>query len=122
MDAFRDDHGRNHAFLYNETARAWTLTPAYDMNPNVATVLIALTWLGSAEIPTRFEQLLALAEHGGIAPREAKTIYAQVESATIDGWRAAATHAAVPENITATWEKEMLSQTRQLRASTHRGQ
>jgi serine/threonine-protein kinase HipA len=111
----RDDHGRNHAFLYDETGRAWTLSPAYDMNPNVATVLIALTWLGSAEIPVRFDQILKLAELGGIDRRAARSIYEQVEEAAIGGWRPAAKHAGVPENITAIWEKEMLFQTRRLR-------
>lgn len=112
----RDDHGRNHAFLYNETDRAWTLSPAYDMNPNVATVLIALTWLGSLSIPARFEQIIKLAEVGGIAPRVAKSIYEEVEAATIGGWRSAAKYAGVPADITAIWEKEMQVQTRQLRA------
>ena len=112
----RDDHGRNHAFLYNETDRAWTLSPAYDMNPNVATVLIALTWLGSPSIPARFEQVIKLAEAGGIAPRAAKSIYEEVEAATIGGWRAAAKYAGVPADITTIWEKEMQAQTRQLRA------
>ncbi|OAM89637.1 type II toxin-antitoxin system HipA family toxin [Termitidicoccus mucosus] len=115
----RDDHGRNHAFLYNEADRIWTLSPAYDMNPNVATVLIALTWLGSAEIPTRFEQILKLAELGGIDRHAAKSIYDQVEAATIGGWREAAKYAGVPENITAIWEKEILFQTHQLRKVAH---
>ncbi len=116
----RDDHGRNHAFLYNETDRTWMLSPAYDMNPNVATVLIALTWLGSVEIPTRFDQILKLAELGGIDRRAAKSIYAQVEDATIGGWRAAAKYAGVPESITGIWEKEMLVQTRRLREDAQR--
>lgn len=116
----RDDHGRNHAFLYNETDRDWALTPAYDMNPNVATVLIALTWLGGAEVPTRFGQILKLAELGGIDQRDARSIYEHVEAATIGGWRDAAKYAGVPENITAIWEREMLFQTRRLREDARR--
>ena len=41
-------NGGNHAFLEDEVDRTWTLSPAYDLNPSVANVLIALTWLGSA--------------------------------------------------------------------------
>ena len=116
----RDDHGRNHAFLYNETERTWTLSPAYDLNPNVANVLIALTWLGSPEIPTRFEQLTRLAEIGGIPARAARTIYEEVEAATLGGWNAAAAYAGVSEKITAIWEKEMSQQTKPLREDARR--
>ena len=31
LAANHDDHGKNHAFLYDESARAWSLTPAYDL-------------------------------------------------------------------------------------------
>ena len=86
----------------------------------MANVLIALTWLGSAEIPTRFEQLTKLAEIGGIAARAAKSIYEEVESATLGGWRAAAAYAGVPKNITGIWEKEMLQQTKLLRGDAQR--
>lgn len=116
----RDDHGRNHAFLYNEADRTWTLSPAYDLNPNVATVLIALTWLGSAEIPARFDQLIKLAEIGGIGARMAKSIYEEVEAATIGGWRAASRYADVPGEISAIWGKEMLQQTKSLRDDARR--
>lgn len=111
----RDDHGRNHAFIYDETNRVWTLSPAYDLNPNVANVLIALTWLGRSEIPTRFAQLAVMAESGGIPARAARTIYEEVEAATLGGWRAAAAYAGVPQEITGIWEKEMIQQTRPLR-------
>lgn len=29
-----DDHGKNHTFLYDETAKHWTLSPAYDLTLN----------------------------------------------------------------------------------------
>ena len=29
-----DDHGKNHSFLYNEAAKSWTLSPAYDLTLN----------------------------------------------------------------------------------------
>ncbi|MDP3068697.1 MAG: hypothetical protein Q8N18_00330 [Opitutaceae bacterium] len=100
---------------YHETDRTWTLAPAYDLNPNVANVLIALTWLGRPQIPTRFEPLTKLAEIGGIPARAAKTIYDEVEAATLGGWRAAAAYAGASEKIAGIWEKEMLQQTKPLR-------
>jgi serine/threonine-protein kinase HipA len=112
----RDDHGRNHAFLYDEDARTWALAPAFDMNPSIATVLIALRWLGSMSIPTRFADLLRLAEIGGIPAKGARQIYQQVEAATLGGWRGAAAHAEVPAAMINYWEQELIQQTRALRA------
>ena len=63
------------------------------------------------------EQLTKLAEIGGIAPRAAKSIYEEVESATLGGWRDAAAYAGVPEKIAGIWEKEIIQQTRLLRES-----
>jgi serine/threonine-protein kinase HipA len=116
----RDDHGRNHAFLYNEADRTWALSPAYDLNPNVSNVLIALTWLGSAEIPVRFEQLTKLAEIGGIPAQAARSIYDEVETATLGGWRDVAAYAGVPTAIAGIWEREMMQQTKLLREDAHR--
>jgi serine/threonine-protein kinase HipA len=113
----RDDHGRNHMFLYEENARTWTLAPAFDLNPSIYNVLIALHWLGSPEIPTQFSSLLRLAEIGGISAKTARTIYDQVETATLGGWRSAATRANVPEPMIGYWEKEMIRQTQPLRDS-----
>jgi serine/threonine-protein kinase HipA len=112
----RDDHGRNHAFLYDETTRTWTLAPAYDMNPNVANVLIGLSWLGSAAIPQKFVDLIRLAELGGIRPATARTIFGEVEEAVLGGWRRMAAECGVPNGIAEIWERGMLTQTRQLRA------
>jgi serine/threonine-protein kinase HipA len=113
----RDDHGRNHAFLYDETTRTWTLAPAYDLNPNVANVLIGLSWFGSAAIPQKFEDLNRLAELAGIRPTMVRAIFGEVENAVMGGWRRIATECDVPSEIVAIWEKEMLTQTRALRAA-----
>jgi len=111
----RDDHGRNHAFRYDEKTRAWSLTPAYDLTPSVANNLIGLSWMGSTAIPQRFSQVVQLAEAGGIERKEAKAIYASVETAVLGGWREAAKYAGVPSAIATAWEKEIFSHTRDLR-------
>lgn len=112
----RNDHGRNHAFLYNEATRTWTLAPAYDLNPNVANVLIGLSWFGSAAIPQTLVDLNRMAELVGIRPTTVRTIFSEVEEAVLGGWRRIATECGVPPEIIAIWEKEMLVQTRSLRA------
>ena len=111
----RDDHGRNHSFLYDENTMTWSLAPAYDLNPSVFTTLIALHWLGSAQVPIRFTSLLRLAEIGGISAKAAREIYGQVEAATLGGWRTAATKAEVPPAMIEYWQKEMTRQTQPLR-------
>lgn len=111
----RDDHGRNHAFLYDERSRAWSLTPAYDLTPSVANNLIGLSWMGSTAIPTHLDQVMRLAETGGIDRAEAKDIYQAVESAVLGGWHEAAKYAGVPADIAAAWEKEIFPQTQPLR-------
>ena len=111
----RDDHGRNHAFLYDEQCRTWSLSPAYDLNPNVANVLIGLTWLGSGQIPTTYEKIRRLAEIGGVPAGKARAVYEQVESAVIAGWPGFATKADVPVPMIQYWHKEMMAQTAALR-------
>jgi serine/threonine-protein kinase HipA len=111
----RDDHGRNHAFLYDERHRKWSLSPAYDLNPNVANVLIGLSWLGGAQIPEKFDKIMRLAEIGGISPSKARTIYDQVEEAVIAGWPRFAAKAGVPLPMIEYWQREMMVQTAALR-------
>ena len=113
----RDDHGRNHAFLYNEQNRSWALSPAYDLNPNVANVLIGLSWLGSSRIPERFDDLLRLAEVGGISGKVARSIYDQTEQAVIGGWSRSATAAGVPSPMIEYWARELDRQTAALRGA-----
>ena len=52
--------------------------------------------------------------------RAARTIYDEVEAATLGGWRAAAAYAGVPEKIAGIWEKEMILQTKPLREDARR--
>jgi serine/threonine-protein kinase HipA len=117
----RDDHGRNHAFLYDEGSRSWTLTPAYDLNPNVVNVLIGLSWLDSMEIPKRFDELLRLAEVVSIDGGQARAIYEEVEAA-VGGWPNYAAMAGVPAEIATYWQHEILTQTAALRASARHAQ
>ena len=115
----RDDHGRNHAFVYDRQNRSWTLSPAYDLNPNIANVLVRLSWLGSPRIPAQFDEFLRLAEIGGLARRQARAIYEEVESTVLVDWSGFARQAGVPETMITYWAREMAAQTAPLRASAH---
>jgi serine/threonine-protein kinase HipA len=115
----RDDHGRNHAYIYDETTRLWALSPAFDLNPNVSNVLIALSWLHSMEIPQSFEPLERLAEIGGINSQRAREIYSQVLAAVAE-WPAIAARVGVPPAMLEIWQKDILRQTRALRADLAR--
>lgn len=115
----RDDHGRNHAFVYDLPTRRWTLSPAYDLNPNIANVLVGLSWLGRARIPEAIEDLFRLAEIGGLSRRQARAIYDEVEEAVLAGWPRFARQAGVPETMITYWSREISVQTAPLRASAH---
>lgn len=90
----RDDHGKNHGFLYRD--KKWQLGPAYD-----------LTFASAQQLPERgmailgerraagVEQLLALAENEGLARRQAEDIIEQVR-ASVARWREFADQAQVP--------------------------
>jgi serine/threonine-protein kinase HipA len=112
----RDDHGRNHAFLYDDTVRTWTLSPAYDLNPNVANVLIGLNWLGSNQVPSTFDSVLKLAELGGINERSARSIFDEVEAATVGSWETYAKQAGVSSAMMREWGHGIERQTASLRA------
>ena len=90
----RDDHGKNHGFLYR--GKKWQLGPAYD-----------LTFSSAQQLPERgmailgerraagVEHLLALAKNEGLARRQAEGIIEQVR-ASIARWREFADQAQVP--------------------------
>jgi len=90
----RDDHGKNHGFLYRN--RQWQLGPAYD-----------LTFSSAQQLPERgmailgerraagMKHLLQLAGSEGLARRSAEGIIEQVQAA-IARWREFADQAHVP--------------------------
>lgn len=91
----RDDHGKNHGFLYR--SRTWTLGPAYDV-----------TFRSARELPERGmavcgertragrQHLLKLAESEALDRRIALEVLNQV-SAAIARWREFADSASVPK-------------------------
>ncbi|MCQ2341792.1 MAG: HipA domain-containing protein [Paludibacteraceae bacterium] len=85
-----DDHFRNHGFLL--TAKGWTLSPAYDINPsnNSHQCLLIDPYTEQADIHT----LLAACEYYMLDQREASEIVEEVRAAICD-WRKVATRCGV---------------------------
>lgn len=90
----RDDHGKNHGFLYHD--KQWRLGPAYD-----------LTFASAAQLPERGmavlgerraadkSHLVKLAANEGLAPRDAAEIIERVRT-SVARWRVFADQAGVP--------------------------
>jgi serine/threonine-protein kinase HipA len=84
-----DDHLRNHGFLRTSTA-GWTLSPAFDLNPDPRP--------GPRELTTAIdldasdaepELLMSVAEHFRLSATDARAILGEVGDAT-ESWRATA--------------------------------
>jgi serine/threonine-protein kinase HipA len=95
----RDDHGKNHGFLYRN--REWTLGPAYDV-----------TFCSTRQLPERGmaicgerrnagrQHLLKLAESESLGWREALTVIDEV-AAALAKWQEFASQAKVPAAMAA---------------------
>ncbi len=90
-----DDHFRNHGFLL--TARGWTLSPAYDMNPTLneyQSLLVSAT-SNKAEIGV----LLDACEDYMLRRNTAERIISEVRG-TVKEWRVSAARSGIPKRET----------------------
>ncbi len=91
----RDDHGKNHGFLYRD--RAWTLGPAYDLTPLSPRQLpergMAVCGERHAAGPAHLRKL---AEGEGLDRKRALALIDEV-AAALRHWPALAAEAGVPE-------------------------
>jgi serine/threonine-protein kinase HipA len=94
----RDDHAKNFAFLLDGQTGEWSLTPAYDLTfaPGPGGEHTT-TLLGQGRHPTR-AQCLTLADRAGLKPREAGSIFDQVNAA-IARWRDFAEQASCTNKV-----------------------
>lgn len=84
-----DDHLRNHGFLH-EHSDSWTLSPAFDLNPNPDPGLKELrTAIDFYDTRASIDTLLSVAEYFRLSARDAIDALAQVTRAT-GHWRAVA--------------------------------
>ena len=90
----RDDHGKNHGFLYRN--RSWQVGPAYDLTFSSPQQLPerGMAILGERRV-VQEKHLLRLAENEGLARRSAESIIEQVRASVVR-WREFADQAQVP--------------------------
>ena len=83
-----DDHLRNHAFLYDEKAAGWRLSPLYDVvpKPQAAQERMLHLSVGPQGRVARLDNALAGAGRFGLLPPDAAAIVDRVVSA-VCGWR-----------------------------------
>jgi serine/threonine-protein kinase HipA len=79
-----DDHLRNHGFLRSSTA-GWTLSPAFDLNPNPHRRTLT-TMIEPGREQSNIETALGVASLFRLAPDEARAVLAEVSGAT-SRWR-----------------------------------
>lgn len=83
-----DDHLRNHGFLADHGS--WTLSPAFDVNPNPDPWRARSTSImGADALPDEAQALLPLAEECGLSAGQAGERIRRIE-ASMTNWRAAA--------------------------------
>ena len=94
-----DDHLRNHGFLYEESARGWRLSPAYDLNPSPPKDYCGHLSLGVKGSDTRASLKLALKSISSFAleEKEAQKIIFAVSKAT-KNWRKEAKKCGLKES------------------------
>lgn len=83
-----DDHLRNHGFLRSRSG--WTLSPAFDLNPDPAPGAVRVTTVGFADdAEGALAELVSAARAFRLTPEQARVVLEQVLGAT-RGWRAVA--------------------------------
>lgn len=87
-----DDHFRNHGFLL--TARGWTLSPAYDINPTLSDYQSLM--ISQTTNKSDLNILLDACEEYMLSRKTAERIISEVKSA-ISSWRSLATKLAIPK-------------------------
>jgi serine/threonine-protein kinase HipA len=78
-----DDHLRNHGFLL--TPKGWTLSPAYDINPDEQGMGLKLN-ISENDNSLDFELALSVAGYFGLSKEPAKAILNEVK-ASVSNWR-----------------------------------
>jgi serine/threonine-protein kinase HipA len=102
-----DDHGRNHAFLYDEEQRSWSLTPAFDVTFHAGVLDRGLRV--NSEVWPRLETMESMGREVGITKAEFAELLDAVQTA-IGRWGDHAKRAGVPKDILAearTWHRRI---------------
>lgn len=76
----RDDHSKNFAYLYNETDACWELAPAYDLTYSNSIGGEHATCVNGNGCNPGLDDLLAVAQTGGLTKTKARAITLEIES------------------------------------------
>lgn len=87
----RDDHLRNHGFVFGKTG--WRLAPAFDVNPNIDKAEHVLN-IDDVDNRPSLETVLSTAAFYGLADSPARQVVEEV-AAAVDGWQDAARRAGI---------------------------
>ena len=96
--ANNDDHGRNHAFLYDRATSAWRLAPAFDLTYSPGVLSRGLTIAG--EVSPDAATLVSFLESAALSEPKIRELCGQVLTAIAD-WPKFARRAGVSEAKTA---------------------
>lgn len=119
-----DDHLRNHGFLRTSTA-GWTLSPAFDLNPDPRPGPRELTTAIDLDVSdAEPELLMSVAEHFRLSASDAREILRQVGAAT-ESWRSIARKLGAREDeldaMEPAFEHEAARTARQLASAANAG-
>lgn len=89
-----DDHLRNHGFIL--TKSGWTLSPAYDLNPNQYGVGLKLN-ISENDNSLDFNLALSVAPYFRLSEKRASELIEQTKKA-VSGWRDIATKYKIPKS------------------------
>jgi len=95
-----DDHLRNHGFLL--TKQGWTLSPAYDINPNPYGTGLKLN-ISEEDNSLDFDLVLSVAPYFRLSEKEAVQIIEHIKS-VVSKWEETAVKYQIPKS-----EREMMS-------------
>lgn len=84
-----DDHLRNHGFILGEYG--WTLSPAYDVNPNIYGDALSLN-VSTNDSSLSFDLAIETAEYYGIDTNDAKSIVIDIQKIVSENWQELATY------------------------------
>jgi len=92
-----DDHGRNHAFLYDESAKRWMLSPAFDVTHAPGTLTRGMAILN--EVRPEWKKVSAWLATAGMSEREISSIRNKARDA-VANWKKHARTAGVSRKET----------------------
>jgi serine/threonine-protein kinase HipA len=92
----RDDHLRNHGFLFDAERGGWILSPAYDLNPEPGVPRILSTRIDEYDNSASFLLALEVGEYFGLDSRVMRRVTCRIVDA-LAGWREQAARLNISE-------------------------